>query len=191
MTRGQSHSGFTFIEVMVAMLIFVMAVLAAVDIVNGSVRATKESKEITVATQLLQNVMVDLETKIETEGFDKGCEKKKEGTFESPHESFSWKTFCEEIDFNLSQTASQLAGTDSSGNESATENQLQKLILDTASKYITKALRELHAEVTWTQGKDKRTIDLTTHFARFDQPLTIGGIPGTGGTPATGGGGGT
>jgi prepilin-type N-terminal cleavage/methylation domain-containing protein len=177
----RSPDGFTFIEVLVAMLIFVLAVLAAVDIVQGSVRATRDAREVSIATRLLQNVMVDLETKLETQGFDKACDKKKDGKFESPHENYTWITQCGEIDFNLSQTASQIAGAgaDEGSEESTTENQLQKTILQTASSYISKSLREIHAQVSWVQGKDKRTVDVTTHVVRFDQPLVIGGM-GTG-----------
>lgn len=169
--------GFTFIEVLVAMMIFVMAVLAAVDIVHGSVRATKDARQLTIATELLESLMVDLETKLETEGFEKGCEKKKDGKFEEPNERFSWVTYCTEIDFNISQAASQMANPETEKDNTTTENQFQKLILDTASKYMTQALRELHVEVSWLDGKEKRKIDLTTHIARYDQPLSIGGIP--------------
>ncbi|MBI1861025.1 MAG: prepilin-type N-terminal cleavage/methylation domain-containing protein [Deltaproteobacteria bacterium] len=178
-----NRSGFTFIEVLVAMLIFVMAVLAAVDVVHGSVKATQQAKEITLASQLLQKTMVDLETKIETDGFDKGCEKKKEGKFEAPNEKYSWTTYCTELDFNLSETAKQVTGGDDKEKEEAnSENQIQKMILDTASKYMSQSLRELHAEISWIEGKDKHTIDATTHFARYDQNLSIGGLPGGGGT---------
>ena len=41
------------------------AALAGVDIANGSVRATRDAKEITVATWLLQNALVELETRVE------------------------------------------------------------------------------------------------------------------------------
>ena len=167
--------GFTFIEVLVAMLIFVLVVLASVEIVHGSVRATREAKEYTVATQLLQKVMVDLETQVETGGFDKGCDKKKDGKFEAPHDQFSWATSCDVIEMNLSSSASQILAADNEADtKSTTENQMQKIIFDTASKYMTQAVREIHAEVTWMQGDDLKMIDLTTHVARYDQPLILG-----------------
>ena len=186
----QRQSGFTFIEVLVAMLILVLAVLAAANIANGSVRATREAKEISKATWLLQNVMTELETKLEAEGVERGCEKKKEGKFEAPNEGYTWLTGCYEIDLKLSQTASKIQaaidGGEKDSNEPTQEDILKKMILDTASDYISKALRELHAEVYWVQGKMKRKVTLTTHMVRFDQPLTLGSIGGAG----AGGGGG-
>jgi len=178
-----NRSGFTFIEVLVATLIFTMAVVASVGVTQGAVRATREAKEISTATWLLQNVMTQLETKVETEGFDKGCEKKREAKFEPPYDRFTWKTTCEEIDFSLSQTAAQMLKPEEekSDTDATQENMVQKMILQTASEYLTKSLRELHAEVHWSQGKQKRKIDVTTHIGRYDLPV---GLPGT--APAAG-----
>ena len=175
----RGNSGFTFIEVLVAMLIFVMAVMASLNLTEGSVRAVKESKDITTATMLLQNIIVETETKIETEGFDKGCDKKKDGKFDAPYERYTWTTFCTEIDYNLSSSAAALskaAGGDEKQND--TQNLLQTAILQISSDYLTKSLREIHAEVNWMQGKTKRKVDVTTHVARYDQVLPIPNLGG-------------
>ncbi len=176
-------SGFTFIEVMVAMLIFTMAVLAASNIADGSVKATRDTRDVSRATWLLQSVMTQLETKLESEGIEKACDKKKEGKFEGANDGFTWKTECYEIEIKLSQTAAKLAQenkdkNDSGGNQ---ENLIQKLILDLASDYISKSLREIHAEVYWNQGKTKRTITATTHFVRYDQQAVLPDLSGLGG----------
>lgn len=195
--RGRKHTelgqkGFTFIEVLVAMLIFVMAGLAAVDIGHGSVMATREAKEVSQATWLLQNVIVDAETHLETDGIDKACEKKKEGKFDPPYDNFTWKLTCEQIDFHLSETASkvsqQQSKSDQDDDPDSKENLIEKMILQTASDYLTQSIREVHAEVDWLQGKTKRNVAVTTHFARYDQPLTLPGMGGAGTGTGTGAG---
>jgi type II secretion system protein I len=177
-----NSKGFTFIEVLVAMLIFVLAVLAAINIVHGAVRATNDAKTLTVATWLLQNVMVELETKIETLGVDRGCDKKKEAKFDPPYQNFSWVAYCYEVNMNISSTASQMLNKKDGDSDNRTQvNLVQNLIFQIASEYLTKAMRELHVEVIWMQGKTKRTVDATTHFANLDYPLTVPAI-GIGGT---------
>lgn len=175
MSRRRFSKGFTFIEVLVAMLIFTLAALAAVDIGRGSVRATRDTRDVTRATWLLQGVITELETKIETQGFDKGCVEKAEGKFEEPNQEFTWKTYCYEVDLRLSETAAQVAQATKNGQEegdiATKENVFQKMILNTASDYMTKALREIHAEVYWKQGKDQRKVEATTHVVRYDLPL--------------------
>lgn len=171
-----SRQGFTFIEVLIAMMIFVLAVISGMELTSGAVKATRDTRDVTVATWLLQNVMTELETKLETEGIEKGCEKKKEAKFEAPHDNFSWVTYCTEINFRLSESAAQLAqatGEKEDENKSSKENMIQKMILESASQYLTKSIRELHAEVIWTQGKNTRRISATTHFARYDTPMTL------------------
>lgn len=188
--RGlKQTSGFTFIEVLVAMLIFVLAVLGAVNIAQGSVRASAEAKDIAMATWLLQGLMADLETKLETEGIDRACEAEKKGQFEEPYERYSWATYCHQIDFKLSEQAAamakQLAGEEA---EAVEENPIAKMILDLAGKYISDASRELHVEVFWNDGRTNRDVTATTHFVRYDlqpQVPALGGFGGAGGA-ATG-----
>jgi prepilin-type N-terminal cleavage/methylation domain-containing protein len=174
--------GFTFIEVMVAMLIFTMAVLAASNIADGSVKATRDTRDVSRATWLLQSVMTQLETRLESEGIEKACDKKKDGKFEGANEGFTWKTECYEIEIKLSQTAAKMAqdnNKDSNGGNQ--EDLIQKMVLDLASDYISKSLREIHAEVYWNQGKAKRTVTATTHFVRYDQQAVIPNLGGIGG----------
>jgi len=163
---------------MIATVIFVLAALAASDLARGSVRAVKDAQDVTQATWLLQKVMAELETKIETEGIQKACEKKKTGKFEAPYNNFSWTTYCSEIDFKISEAASSILGANSEGTEEKTqENLAQKMLLNLASKYLSESSRELHAEVAWVQGKTPRTVAVTTHVADYTRPL-----PNPGGT---------
>jgi len=173
----KTQNGFTFIEVLLAITLFVIAAVVAVDLTRGSVRATQDLKDVTTATWLLKKTISQLETKMESDGFDKACDKKKEGKFDAPYEKFTWVTNCIQIDFKLSQSAATLTASDkdSDSPESSKENILQKMVLNVASDYISKSMRELHAEVHWVQGKKtKRSVDVTTHVARYDQPLQIG-----------------
>lgn len=172
---------------MIATVIFVLAALAAMDLARGSVRAIKDAQDVTLATWLLQKTIVELETKIETEGIEKACEKKKEGSFPEPHQNFSYVAYCTEIDFRISETVSALLDEDKENDDKANqENEIQKFVLNTASDYLSKASRELHVEVMWTQGKTPRKVDVTTHVARYDMPLQMGQSSGTGGSGSGG-----
>lgn len=175
----RKDAGFTFIEVLIAMLIFVMAAVSALVLVRGAVRTTRQTKEVTIAAWLLQNIMTELETKVETMGFDQGCEKKSEGKFAAPYDGYKWVASCTEIDFQLSQTAAQVMAAQKKGEDEVnqSENQMLKQILDTASKYITSSMREIHAEVIWTLGKQQRTVSASVHVIRMDQQLPALGLP--------------
>ncbi|MCB0417208.1 MAG: prepilin-type N-terminal cleavage/methylation domain-containing protein [Bdellovibrionales bacterium] len=182
-TRGPlNKSGFTFIEVLVAMLIFVLAALTAVELVKGAVKSTGRTKEITEATWLLQNIMTELETKIETLGFEDGCEKKTEARFSAPYENYSWIATCEEIEFRLSETAAKAMAAKAAGEEDydTREDQVLKLVLNVASDYMTNSTRELHASVKWMEGTTPRSISATTQVITLDQKLPSLGLGGGG-----------
>ena len=85
-TFARDNRGFTFIEILIAIAIFVLAVLAAVNIATGSVKATQDAKDTTMATWLLQQKMVELETQLENKGIELGL------TTENIREPFLWTT---------------------------------------------------------------------------------------------------
>lgn len=177
--QKNQQGGFTFIEVLLAITLFVIAAVVVVDLTRGSVRATQDLKDVTTATWLLKKTITELETKVETEGFEKACYKKKEGKFEAPYEKFSWITNCNQIDFKLSESAAALMNNnqDSKTEKANQEDQILKMILNVSSDYISKSMREIHAEVHWVQGKKNgRVVDVTTHVARYDLPLSIPAI---------------
>jgi prepilin-type N-terminal cleavage/methylation domain-containing protein len=182
------NQGFTFIEVLISMLIFTMTVLAAVDIARGSVRATNDSKTVTQATWLVQSKMVQLETQLEAQGIEKACEEKAEGKFEAPFENFQWRTACYPIDFRLSEAAAQLANStqDSDSSNATQENPMLKMVMNLASDYISQSMRELNVQVLWMEGKTPREVSLTTHFARYDLLPNIPGVGGGAANPAPG-----
>ena len=180
----QGQGGFTFIEVLIAILIFTMVVVSAIGIIRGSVRATQESRDLSRAAWLLQSKMVELETNLDTLGVDKACDKKKSGKFEIPNDQYSWLTTCEQIDIKLPEASAMIPkdkDKDSSDEQDTQENQILKMIMQTASDYMSKSIRELHAEIIWNQGKTKRVVTATTEWAAYDQPLNIPGM----GAPTT------
>ncbi len=169
-----AQNGFTFIEVLVAMAIFVIASVAAINITTGAVQATHDSKYMTIATFLAQKIMVELETQIETKGFDEGCFKEKEGKFDSPYNNYSWKTYCDEIDFYLSDTISNLLeATENKESEEPqiNKNQIVSILIKNANDFISKAIRELHVEVFWEHKNEIRKVSLTTYVANYNEKL--------------------
>jgi prepilin-type N-terminal cleavage/methylation domain-containing protein len=180
------RSGFTFPEVLVAMVIFVLCVVVAIDLIKGSVVVTTRSREATIANWLLQNIMTELETKIETLGFEQGCEEKAEAKFDAPYAEYRWRTYCTQIDFQLSESASRMQqavqGEEAEDSGSTTEDLLLKQLLELASKYMGESSRELHAEVIWEQDGKERIVSATTHTVVLDKPFNLPNFGGGGGS---------
>jgi general secretion pathway protein I len=94
--RGQS--GFTLLEVMVAIAILSISLVVLLSIVTNNIRATNHAKMTTAATLLARTKMVDIEDQILDQGFSETTETAA-GTFkELGYPQFDWATTIERID---------------------------------------------------------------------------------------------
>jgi general secretion pathway protein I len=92
------QSGFTLLEIMVAIAILALTVVVLISIVTNNVRSTNHSKMTTAATFLARNRMVELEDEILDNGFTDNDESAA-GTFrDSGFPQFRWESVIERID---------------------------------------------------------------------------------------------
>jgi prepilin-type N-terminal cleavage/methylation domain-containing protein len=79
--RRERRGGFTLLEVMIAMAILSVALVALAGINSGAMNMHAYSKRLTVATFLARSKMADLEQKLQSEGLPADDEAD-DGTFE-------------------------------------------------------------------------------------------------------------
>jgi general secretion pathway protein I len=85
MTRG-----FTLLEVSVALAILAIGLVSVVDINTGAARLHEQSKHLTLATLLAKGKMIDLEQKLNEDGFS-DFDQQIDGTFdEQGHPEIRW-----------------------------------------------------------------------------------------------------
>lgn len=104
--RAASLQGFTLLEVTIAMGILALGLVAIVDINGGAARLHEASEHLTVATLLARSKLVDLEQKLNEEGFS-DFDKEIDGTFdEEKHPEIRWKA--EILKPDLTKSSDQL-----------------------------------------------------------------------------------
>jgi general secretion pathway protein I len=82
--------GFTLLEVAVALAILSIGLVAVVDINAGAARLHEESQHLTVGTLLARSKMIDLEQKLNEDGFS-DFDQQIDGTFEEQgHPEIRW-----------------------------------------------------------------------------------------------------
>ena len=82
--------GFTLLEVSVALAILAIGLVSIVDINTGAARLHEQSKHLTVATLLAKGKMIDLEQKLNEDGFS-DFDQQIDGTFdEQGHPEIRW-----------------------------------------------------------------------------------------------------
>src|SRR5208282_2462718 len=108
MSAIRHSGGFTLLEVTVAMAILALGLVAIVDINAGATKLHEASQHITVATLLARSKLVDLEQKLNQDGFS-DFDKEIDGTFEEEkHPEIKWKA--EILKPDLTKSADQITG---------------------------------------------------------------------------------
>lgn len=89
--RSNGARGFTLLEVTVALAILALGLVAIVDINTSATRLHEASQHITLATLLARSKLIDLEDKLNQDGFS-DFDKEIDGTFdEEKHPEMRWK----------------------------------------------------------------------------------------------------
>lgn len=209
--RRQTSSGFTLLEIMVAVAILAATLVVMLSIVTNNVRSTNHAKMTTAATFLARNKMVDIEDEILDQGFTDNDEMG-EGTFRDlGYPQFRWQTQIERIDL-----PSDLAGK---ARDQATSDKMDAKdpmsmltgfmggmmsgFVDPIRIGLQESVRKVTVRVLWDEhGRRDQSFEVVQYLtdpAKLDLALTGGGAAAgaaaaagagskTGGTGTTGGG---
>src|SRR5262245_892158 len=103
----QLASGFTLLEVMIAVAILAMTLIVLLQIVTNNVRATNHAKLTTAATFLARGKMIDLEDQILEKGFST-TDEMEEGTFKDQgYPGFRWDSAIERVELPVDAAQKQ------------------------------------------------------------------------------------
>ncbi len=176
---GPRASGFTLLEVMVALAILAGALLTVSDVVSGALRNHVRARQLDVATLLARGKMAQLEDHYEAKGF-RSFDESDEGTFEDDgHPEVHWKLDVKMPNVGLGpdQVLRALTGSDKTLQDllppdmmtalgpfqGAINAQLQTT-LTKIGEDLKKGVRELRLTVSWPDGKVDGSFTVVTHL---------------------------
>ncbi len=87
MTSLKRNSGFTLLEVLIALAILITAFGAIFMVQAGAISATEKARRMNVVAMLAKNKMVEAEMEFEGKDFNEVAAKKN-GKFEPPHDDY-------------------------------------------------------------------------------------------------------
>ena len=119
---------FTLLEVLVALAVLSMGLMAVADLAGTSLRQHGYARDLTVATALARGKMAELEETYEDKGF-KDFDETEEGDFaDQGHPEFAWRVELKKPDTTLGPE--QLLGVllGQGGADASTQELLQKLL---------------------------------------------------------------
>jgi general secretion pathway protein I len=199
--------GFTLLEVMVALAIIAMALMALSDLGGSALRNHAYASQLSQATLLARGKLAELEDAYEDTGF-KDFDQSDEGDFdEQGHADIKWRVELKKPEAELSSEQllaflTGAAGDDaqgvleklmglgstsgSGGSQSAPASlgvagavmsNLIKTQLTAFGEQIKKSLREMRLIVSWADGRQRRQFTVVTHLLVLN-PRAPGGARG-------------
>jgi prepilin-type N-terminal cleavage/methylation domain-containing protein len=200
MTTGAHHarhrgSGFTLLEIMVALAILGLTLVVLLSIVTNNVRATNHAKMTTAATLLARSKMVDIEDDILYNGFSNDNEDET-GTFkEQGYPQFRWESAIDRIELptDLGQKAKDQAtektqnAKDPMSMVSGFMGGMMSSFLEPVRIGLEESVRKVTVRVFWDEvGRADQTLEVVQYLtdpAKLDAVFQGGGAAGAAGTP--------
>jgi general secretion pathway protein I len=192
------QSGFTLLEVMIAVAILALTLVTLLSVVTGNIRATKHARLTTQATFLARAKMIDLEDQVLETGFSSDDESAN-GTFkEQGLPDFRWDSIIERVELPADAALKQRdeaqdKAKDDTGNPmsliSGFLGGMMSSFIEPIRLGLQESVRRVTVHVTWDEtSRPNQTIEVVQYLAdpsKLDAALTGGSGPG----PATGAGG--
>ncbi|MBI4043171.1 MAG: type II secretion system protein [Deltaproteobacteria bacterium] len=164
-TRKNSScgTGFTLIEIMIALGILALSLGAIFTSQSNAIRTSFRTEQLNTALFLAQMKME--ETLLEQSGQEVASGPDQTGSFEEPYETYKWKVSIQDFSYDLSFLGQQAV----QGGEQTEGGQSQALtaILPKITEAIGRAVKEITVTVSWPAGEGEKSYSVTSHLLNF------------------------
>jgi len=174
--RVNTSSGFTLIEVLIAIAI-ISVVFTQVAINNStSLENISRSRRMSVVTMLAKNQMIESERVFQGKKFNE-VKDEESGAFKAPFDLYKWTRTIKELKFpNIplpgaggESGGEDGGGGDASGEEGAPGSQdIAQILVRTLTKYLSDAVREVTVTVTWQKGSGTQSYSIVTYWVDLE-----------------------
>ena len=167
----QSKSGFTLLEVMIAIGILAIGIGAILVAENNSLDVTLRAKRMNTVATLARNVMVEAEREIQGKPF---LEVRTEsfGKFDAPFAEYSWERKIKEITFPkiMSQNQGGSEGKTEGGN--AVDPNVERVV-KIATNYLSKASREVTVTILWKDKGEEQKFSVSQYWVDLNHEFKM------------------
>lgn len=187
--RRARASGFTLLEVMIAVAILAITIVTLLSVVTNNLRATRHAKLTTAATFLARGKMIDVEDLILENGFSTSDETK-DGTFKDQgYPEFRWDYAIERVELPMDimqkqkDEAQDRAKDDTSNPMSLLTGFLGGMMssfIEPIRLGLQESVRRVTVRVTWDESSRPEQVIEVVQYLTDPAKLTaaMGGVPG-------------
>lgn len=153
--RRAKGSGFTLLEVMVAVAILAVSLTVLLTFTGNTMIKSGRAERLTIAGMLAQQKMTEIEIDLEKAKKKREFpdERSEDGDFDEPFEDFKWR-----MEIRRVELPAPVIGE---------EGGIQDMMGKQLTKEITKTVRELKLTVSWDDMGEEQGIDVVTHIVKL------------------------
>jgi prepilin-type N-terminal cleavage/methylation domain-containing protein len=165
--KNFTQSGFTLLEVMIAVGILAIGIGAILVAENNSLDVTIRAKRMTTVAMLAKNALIQAEREISGKSFTEV--KAEEGAqFDAPFQEYRWERKVKEIVFpNILDQAKEKKDEVSKVDEATMR------VVKIATSYLSKATREITVTIKWTEKKEEQKFVVSQYWVDLDHAIDI------------------
>ena len=168
-----SESGFTLLEVLIAMAIMLVAFASILMVQSTAINSSMKTKQMTIVGMLAKGQMVEAERKIEGKTFDE-VSKEENGTFPEPYQDYKWVKEIKEIELPqiTGGGGGAKAGGDSKGDAEGSDPSTE-MLTKLVTQFLSKSMREVTVTISWKRGSGEQKFSLTTYWVDLNHEFQI------------------
>ncbi|MBI5298952.1 MAG: prepilin-type N-terminal cleavage/methylation domain-containing protein [Deltaproteobacteria bacterium] len=152
-----SPKGFSLLEVMVALAILAVALLALVNFQGQSMIIYGRAEKLSLATFLAREKMADILLQLDKEQFQQGSfpeDKSENGVFEKPYEAYKWEYKMRKVEIPAPEGSSA-------------QQDPMIAIVHVVTDQIKEMVREVKLTVSWEELGKEQSFDIVTHISKL------------------------
>ncbi len=163
MARQHIESGFSLLEVLVALAILAMWMTALLTAQSWSIDKSGRARDLSIATLLARGKMIDIEQQLLDEGFSQGAQEDNGDFGEEEHREIRWHSKVTEVELSLDGLSSMCGGFSEEGdNNSDQEGGCESMFdgfggaLEGLTSEVSQSMRVVELNIEWG---DKKRLD--------------------------------
>ncbi|MBL7542474.1 MAG: type II secretion system protein [Bdellovibrionaceae bacterium] len=171
-SRGRAkHSGFTLLEVLIAMIILSAGVMLLAQSWSSSYNRIKKTQRNVEIAALLERKLAEIDMKYRGKAIDSIAES--EGDEFEGHPEYSWKL--ESKKFEMPDLTSVLIGREGG------VDQMMMNLMKQFSEHLSNSIKEVKVTVIFKHNDKEFEYSATLLFVDYDKQLPLPSLPGAGG----------
>lgn len=173
-----AESGFTLLEVMIAMAIMLVAFSSILAIQSSSMSSALKSRQIHEVSMLARWALAQTEVEISGKKFE-DLPEEVSGQFKEPYQNYTWTRKVVEVKLpnlqGLSKAVSAANAGDSSANKEAEEQNsaIMEQMTKVITNFLSKAIRQVTMTVRWKRGAFDQSYEVAMYWVDLNSDFQI------------------